>query len=254
MSGQMKHIVESIQDVAQRHPRAIATTVLLSVVTPQLTHWFVNNYRSFLALGRAGIPSNIIGWSIAMMAKPFGRETLSTDMYDRDSNKDFWLDDHSIPERRGDRPRTGWHFLPHRQTNRLPSQDVKERLKAIFGKHAAANPDLLEIAVSPHERMHEAMVIKSSRPSPHKVADHAMREVAHYHPEIDYSLHVTLSPQDCKLVIERGWGERHPLSGTVALPKEYLLVYAPRDDEELDVVERILVATIGYVAGSKEVN
>lgn len=38
-------------------------------------------------------------------------------------------------------------------------------------------------------------------------------------------------------VIEKGWGERHPLSGVVSvLPKEYLILYAPRDEEELQVV------------------
>ncbi|KAH7915649.1 hypothetical protein BJ138DRAFT_1109523 [Hygrophoropsis aurantiaca] len=254
MDRQLTSITQSFKDIFQRHPRTIAVTSLLCIVTPKLAYRLVNNYRAFLALGRGGLPSNIFGWSLAMVAKPFGSETLSIAMYDGDPNKDFWLDEQHIPERRGDRPRTGWHFLPHRQTTKHPSDDVKERLKAMFYKHAAENPQLVEIAVSPHERMHDAMVISASRPSPHKVADHAMREIAHFHPEIDFSLHVTLSPKDCKLAIERGWGERHPLSGTIALPKEYLLVYAPRNDEELDVVERIVVATIGYMTGTKEVN
>lgn len=53
-------------------------------------------------------------------------------------------------------------------------------------------------------------------------------------------------------VIERGWGERHPLSGTPVIPKEYLLIYAPRDQEELDVVERVFVASIGYMTGHRD--
>jgi hypothetical protein len=58
-------------------------------------------------------------------------------------------------------------------------------------------------------------------------------------------------------VIERGWAERHPLSGVskaIPLPKEYLLVYAPTDDEELDIVERIMSASIAYMTNRRKVN
>ncbi|KIJ57873.1 hypothetical protein HYDPIDRAFT_120246 [Hydnomerulius pinastri MD-312] len=235
----------------QSHPRAVAAALVVSALVP----WVIGNYRAFIALGKGGLPSNPIGYSIAMIAKPFGKETTSTSCYDKDEDKSTWLQDpQSIPERRGERPRTGWHFLPHRQVDRLPSQEAKKKLDAIFAKRAKDNTHIVELAVSPHERMHDAMVVASSVVSPHKVADHALREIAHIHPEIDYSLHVTLSPQDCKLVIEHGWGERHPLSGTKALPKEYLLIYAPRDDEELEVVDRIIVATIGYMTGRRDVH
>ena len=49
--------------------------------------------------------------------------------------------------------------------------------------------------------------------------------------------------------IEHGWDQRHPLglSGTKSLPKEYLLIYVPRVDEELDIFERILLASIAYM-------
>ncbi|KIJ59876.1 hypothetical protein HYDPIDRAFT_117967 [Hydnomerulius pinastri MD-312] len=231
----------------QSHPRTVAAALVVSALVP----WVIGNYRAFIALGKGATialsshsgkvvfhqtPSNPIGYSIAMIAKRLIKRQLN------------------IPERRGERPRTGWHFLPHRQVDRLPSQEAKKKLNAIFAKRAKDNTHIVELAVSPHERMHDAMVIASSVASPHKAADHAPREIAHIHPEIDYSLHVTLSPQDCKLVIERGWGERHPLSGTKALPKEYLLIYSPRDDEELEVVDRIIVATIGYMTGRRDVH
>lgn len=58
------------------------------------------------------------------------------------------------------------------------------------------------------------------------------------------------------LVIEKGWGERHPLSGVsniIPLPKEYLIIYAPRDEEELEVVERIMLAAVGFMTTSPDV-
>ncbi len=58
------------------------------------------------------------------------------------------------------------------------------------------------------------------------------------------------------VVIERGWGERHPLSGVrlfKIMPKEYVGIYAPRDDGELEVVEKILVASVLFMTGSTDV-
>ncbi len=35
------------------------------------------------------------------------------------------------------------------------------------------------------------------------------------------------------------------------MPKEYLLIYAPRNDEELAVIEYIMMASIGYMSNSQ---
>jgi len=68
-------------------------------------------------------------------------------------------------------------------------------------------------------------------------------------------MHVSLSPVDAKLVIERGWGQRFGLSGTV-LPVTYVMVYAPRQGEEeegdLNVVERIVGAAVKFMLGEEK--
>lgn len=236
-----------------RYPRSVVLTSLATALFP----WLIGNYRAFYSLGHSGLGQGLSGWLIATSLKPLGRQTLTTEEYDKDPNQDVFLKDPaSIPERRGARPLTGWHFTPHRQINRIPTQKVAERLDSIFKTHANANSNLVDVVRSPHERVIDAMIIKPSIPSPHKVADDAIREIAHVHPA-DHSVHAVLAPQDCKTIIERGWGERHPLSGVnrfIPLPKEYLIIYAPRDDEELDVVERIIVASIGYMTNSRGVN
>ena len=59
----------------------------------------------------------------------------------------------------------------------------------------------------------------------------------------------------CRVVIKRNWGERHGLSGTYfGLPLEYTWIYAPRNDEELDMVEKFMVAGIKFMTGAKFVN
>jgi len=256
-----------IEALIHRNPR----TVVLAVVAALGAPWVIDNYRKFLALGKSGLtPLGPLGWILALTLTAFGRETVSTAEYEKATTKERWLE--TPVERRGARPVTGWHCVPHRQMDRMPSDEIANRLEVIFDKHVAANPTLVQTTLSPHERTVPGMIIHPDIPSPHKDAVQGLREIAHVHP-LDHSLHVILSPADSKtgasfcprvlrpkfhikLAVDLGWAERHPLSGVsrfLPLPNNYLLVYAPRDEEELDVVERILVASMGYMTGSRSV-
>lgn len=66
----------------------------------------------------------------------------------------------------------------------------------------------------------------------------------------EYSLHLTLSPTDCKEVITKRWGERMTLAGTL-MPQEYLIVYTPRTKEEVAVVKDIVAASIAFMTGGR---
>lgn len=118
--------LETIQSYATRNPSRtglIASAALLSLTLP----WLIDNYRKFVDLGEFGIKSKPLGYVFAMLIHPFGSETTSTTMYDNDPNQETWIrDPDSIPERRGDRPKTGWHSAPHRQINKIPSEDMKK--------------------------------------------------------------------------------------------------------------------------------
>ena len=71
-------------------------------------------------------------------------------------------------------------------------------------------------------------------------------EVAHLHAE-DHSLHVYLSPADAKLVITRAWGLRFPAPWLA--PPSWILVYAPRNDDEVEVVREIVRAAVCFAVG-----
>ena len=68
-------------------------------------------------------------------------------------------------------------------------------------------------------------------------------EFAHVHPPYDGSLHMTLPPSLVDHVIENGWAERHPLAGRHGLPSNIVMVFGPRDEDELRVVEDLLRAS-----------
>lgn len=80
------------------------------------------------------------------------------------------------------------------------------------------------------------------------------REIAHIHTGIgsgDYSLHLALSPTDCKEVIIKQWGERMYLAGTL-MPQEYLIIYTPRNKDEVAIVKSIVAAAIAFMTGGRE--
>ncbi|MCJ1317133.1 hypothetical protein MMC15_002455 [Xylographa vitiligo] len=74
-------------------------------------------------------------------------------------------------------------------------------------------------------------------------------EIVHLH-TTEASMHLTLHPSDAAMVIRRGWGERHPLAGRGPwVPKGFMMVYAPRNKEELDVMTSIIKASGWWVGG-----
>ncbi|KAJ7644850.1 hypothetical protein FB45DRAFT_824988 [Roridomyces roridus] len=64
----------------------------------------------------------------------------------------------------------------------------------------------------------------------------------------DYTCHLALAAQDGRQVIQKGWGQRHPLAGPgmPGPPNEWTFLYAPRN-EEMRVVEKIIEASVGYM-------
>jgi catechol 2,3-dioxygenase-like lactoylglutathione lyase family enzyme len=74
-------------------------------------------------------------------------------------------------------------------------------------------------------------------------------EFAHLHPGEDHSLHVCLPPDLAVAACEAGWAEPHPLVASAALPPTHVMVYAPRNEHELDVVASLVEAAYRFATG-----
>jgi Family of unknown function (DUF5519) len=74
------------------------------------------------------------------------------------------------------------------------------------------------------------------------------REFAHIHPPSDGSLHMVLPPDVVERVIENGWAERHPLAGRYGLPANIVMVYGPRDADEVGTVADLVRASHSFAA------
>ena len=143
----------------------------------------------------------------------------------------------TLPTRRGPRPDTIGP-RPHAQVSEPSPPDIHrqlaERAQTLPRVRAAGSLVSVPGAL--------AFVLEEGAAGGPPEAFQAGREFAHLHPEEDGSLHMTLPTEVAAKAYEKGWGEPHPRSGTP-------LIYAPRDEDELEVVWQLLRASYEFAAG-----
>jgi hypothetical protein len=253
--------LEHIVDIFNTHRVAALSTIGIALFVPLA----INDYRVYLSYGPGGLPYNVKGWLIANAMRIFSREQFSTHVYTDPKllfvDKPGLLPTNFPPQRRSSRPTIGPHPAPQRQLEQLPDESTREMLIARFGalgEHAQAK-GLIEVRQSLFERQHTALFVSKERQW-HPIATQTRGEISHVHAGLDGSIHVVLHPKDCKAVMDAGWGQRHALDGVELmrkaigawLPVNYLLIYAPRDEAEIEVAMAIIKASIGFMAGTRD--
>ncbi|MEM8489388.1 MAG: hypothetical protein AAF756_01070 [Pseudomonadota bacterium] len=140
-----------------------------------------------------------------------------------------------LTHRDGPRPATT-HSLPHSQLNQHGPDDIVQRLHDwAFALPDVENRDSL-ISV-PGSR---ALVLRDGVEC-NQQAFMIGREFAHIHPHPDNgSMHLVLPSEDALEVTAKGWGEDHYLVTAGQLGKGLVLIFSPRNDDELEVVQVIL--------------
>ena len=133
---------------------------------------------------------------------------------------------------------------PHTQLTQNAPADLQERVFATAGSlpGVEVGPSLVSV---PGARAFHCAASRQRAPEAFMVE----REFAHLHPPSDGSLHMALPPDVVDRVIENGWAERHPLAGQRGFPANIVMVYGPRDDDELAVVEDLVRASHAFAAG-----
>jgi hypothetical protein len=145
----------------------------------------------------------------------------------------------SLPRRAGPRPRTT-PSNPHTQLDQQPEDPT---LIVELARRAFALPDVDERPSAISVPGARALWLRPGVPAGPPEAFLIGREFAHLHPDPDSSLHLCLPPAWVNDVLEQGWGELHPVARMGLIPATAVMVYAPRDRDELGVVTRILRAS-----------
>ncbi len=131
---------------------------------------------------------------------------------------------------------------------------IEQLLLTAVVEIAAKYSSHVVVRTSVLEKSGEALLISDHITMPHSIAGKTKREIAHVHAGAgsgEYSMHMCLSPKDCKEVITKKWGERMTLAG-IFVPHEYLIIYTPRTEEELEVVKSIVNAAVLFMTGASE--
>lgn len=213
------------------------------------------DYRSYVALGPHGLPDTFPGWLTQLkMARRSRKDTTAPAPYDLDSvagphDKTSFLPDSQaggLSWRPGNRPPQIPGFVaPQRQTTEQASGATKKAMFGYLDALVAANAGALQTQTSVLEGPVPAMGMKGfatmglgDRP---EVLRRTRGEMCHIHPP-DGSTHLIMSLADQRRVIELGWGRRHRLSGGGILPWNYTFIYAPRNEEEMEVWRTIVTA------------
>ncbi len=147
-----------------------------------------------------------------------------------------------LPRREGPAPLTtrpsAENAFPHQQLTQTAPVELQERLL----RRAVSLPGITvrDSCVSvPGARAFHLDEELARGPD---AAFQCAREFAHLHPPGDGSMHLTLPAAVYANVKGAGWGDPHPISGT-------MLLFGPRDELELETVWQILLVSYRYALG-----
>ncbi|KAF2866742.1 hypothetical protein BDV95DRAFT_504317 [Massariosphaeria phaeospora] len=221
---------------------------LLTLSLPLLSlHYIHTDYNRFLALGPGGTPSTPLGYlkikllSLLSLRNPLRPQSIPAHFRPQKG----YLALATLPLRSGPRPVVEG-IAPQRQQTQRPSPTVYAQLTAAL-RALTTDPRNCVVEKKSLIEKHSSGLFAST-----PITRVCGGEICHAH-AVDGSLHMSLHPADAALVIENGWGERHPLARggwfRRFVPKEFMLVYAPRSEAEVDVVMSMVAASVWWVSG-----
>jgi hypothetical protein len=227
------------------HPSLTCTLIALSSIS-----WIIHNdYENFVSLGPGGTPSTFQGYlritclRLFALNNPYKPAPCSEQINPKTGycgGVSGWL-----PDRKGPRPKVAG-IAPQRQIDQPGCPKMYQELRARLETTAKLKPDLVQKGSSCFEKHGLALFAQN----PINIT--CQGEICHVH-DSDRSMHLNLHPDDARVVLEKGWGERHPLSRggwmKAFVPSEFLMVYAPRDRTELEAVCLIIEAAGYWVSG-----
>lgn len=166
---------------------------------------------------------------------------MSTDL-----ENDLQFDAHMIPERRGPRP-AAHAGLPHQQLDQIAPWELQQalwsRMVTLPGVRATGSPMSL-----PDTRALQLDRALANGPEVAFAPDGGT-EFAHLHGRPDGSLHMFLPTEAAEAAIVAGWAEFHPYVLKGLLARHYVMIYGPRDAEEVDIAFRFVQLSRDFAAG-----
>jgi hypothetical protein len=149
-----------------------------------------------------------------------------------------------LPQRKGPRPRTT-PTNPHTQLDQNPGPPLVEEL----ARRAFELPGVEERPSAISVPGARALWLSEGAPTGPPEGFMIGREFAHIHPLPDGSLHAALPPETAEEAVQQGWAEQHPVARMGYIPENVVMIYAPRDEREMEIVLWLVEESRRYAAG-----
>ncbi|KAF2718445.1 hypothetical protein K431DRAFT_230797 [Polychaeton citri CBS 116435] len=218
------------------------------------TAWVYWDFSDWKAFGTGGTPPTWQGyWRMTKLRLlcAFSNDNLrDPSPLNKDKKSKSFLPS-PLPVRQTPRPKMLARTMPQRQEPEPLDSTIRARLHDIPKKFVESRSDVLVLDLSKTEgRSTDAIYAKPSLPGRDASAKDRILgdEIAHVHPS-ENSLHVWLSEADAAEVTAKGWGERFPLGALGMCHAGWVMVYAPKSDADVDVIERIVKAGVAFLTG-----
>lgn len=147
-----------------------------------------------------------------------------------------------LPPRAGTRPRTS-NELPHRQLDQQPSDT--QYVDAIYAE-ACSWPSVLAGPSAISVEGARALLLDSNVTGGPPESFVINREFCHVHTQGDFSLHAALPPALVGAAELAGWAEPHYLVAAGRAHATLVMLYAPRNQAEHDVVLGLVRASYEF--------
>ncbi|PHH72807.1 hypothetical protein CDD82_5794 [Ophiocordyceps australis] len=216
-----------------------------------------NDYQNFINLGPGGTPSTLRGylriswlrlWAIRdPFAAPKSRHLLPVSGI-LPAAVGSQRSHQALPYRPGPRPHVVG-IAPQRQLDQHGSRPCYLALRRAMQALADRRPLAFGTERSCVEKHGLALFAR------HPLHTSCQGEICHVH-DSDHSLHMCLHPDDIAEVLRKGWGQRHPLARKRWFPQmpvspDFVMIYAPRNQQELEVTYRVIEAAIWYTLAER---
>lgn len=151
----------------------------------------------------------------------------------------------TLPVRVGERPKTG-DAIPHLQHSDKSPDAIREALKSwALETLPKVREEATRISVSTTRAFWLDEGVAAAHPDCF-MPPPGGREFAHLH--LDGSLHLCMSDAAVQELVDKAWGEPHPLKNQGV---NEVLLYAPRNEEDLEVAKLVLAESHAYATGER---
>lgn len=208
------------------------------------------DYQAAVARGTGGVPSSFFGYLELNFFRLFQVRNLRTapEVSPQLFMQRGFLE--RLPVRQGLRPRVVG-LAPQRQMTQMGSKSMYEALAGIIVDFERTHQAQSYLGRSTFKNNNTALFARTTGYSRTKYHG----EICHAHSN-DGGMHLNMHPADIKLVVESGWGERHPVARDnywwnliCPVPAGLTLVYSPREEKELEVMKEIIKAAAWWMSG-----